>query len=79
MHGRARSGAAAQHVPRRVVLPKRIGTWSLRSLQQRPVKTGGRLIKHARYYCLMLAEGHLHRRLFGQMLQRIWALPVPNG
>jgi hypothetical protein len=48
-------------------------------LQQRLVKTGGRLIKHARYYWLLLAEGHLHRRLFGQMLRRIWALPVPNG
>ena len=64
---------------RRLVLPKRIGAWSLTSLQQRLVKTGGRLIKHARYYWLMLAEGHLHRRLFGQMLRRIWALPVPNG
>ena len=30
-------------------------------------------------YDLMLAEGHLHRRLFGQMLQRIWALPAPSG
>src|ERR1700674_1367102 len=33
----------------RVVLPKRIGHWSLTSLQQRLVKTGGRLVKHARY------------------------------
>jgi hypothetical protein len=37
------------------------------------VKTGGRLIKRARDYWLLLAEGHLHRRLFGQML------PVPCG
>ena len=64
---------------RRLVLPKRIDAWSLTSLQQRLVKTGGRLIKHARYYWLLLAEGHLHRRLFGQMLRRIWALPVPSG
>ena len=64
---------------RRLVLPKRIGAWSLTSLPQRLVNTGGRLIKHARYYWLMLAEGHLHRRLFGQMLRRIWALTVPNG
>jgi hypothetical protein len=35
---------------RRLVLPGRIGNWSLTSLQQRVVKTGGRLIKHARYY-----------------------------
>ncbi len=38
-----------------------------------------RLIKHARYYWLLLAEGHLNRRLFGDMLRRIWALPVPGG
>jgi hypothetical protein len=41
--------------------------------------TGGRLVTHARYYWLLLAESHLTRRLFGQMLQRIWALPVPTG
>jgi hypothetical protein len=27
----------------------------------------------------VLAESHLTRRLFGSMLQRIWALPVPTG
>jgi hypothetical protein len=64
---------------RRLVLPNRIDTWSLTSLQQRLVKTGGRLVKHARYYWLLLAEGHLTRRLFATMLQRIWALPVPTG
>ena len=40
---------------RRLVLPKRIDAWSLTSLQQRLVKTGGRLVKHARYYWLLLA------------------------
>ena len=46
---------------------------------KRLVKTGGRLVKHARYYWLLLAESHLTRRLFGDRLQRIWALPVPDG
>jgi len=32
---------------RRLALPQRIGNWSLTSLQQRFVKTGGRLVKHA--------------------------------
>ena len=64
---------------RRLVLPPRIKRWSLTSLQQRLVKTGGWLVKHARYYWLLLAEGHLTRRLFGDMLRRIWALPVPGG
>jgi transposase-like protein len=50
----------------------------LPSLQQRLVKTGGHLIKHARY-CWLLAESHLTRRLFGSMLHVIAALPSPAG
>ncbi len=64
---------------RRLVLPQRIGNWSLTSLQQRLVKTGGRLIKHARYYWLLLAESHLTRRLFASMLGRINGLSLPSG
>src|SRR5215831_14760911 len=64
---------------RRLVLPKRIESWSLSSLQQRLVKTGGRLVKHARYYWLLMAESHLTRRLCGSMLRRMAALPSPAG
>jgi hypothetical protein len=48
-------------------------------LQQRLVKTGGRLVKHARYYWLMLAESHLTRRFFGSMVRRMDALAVATG
>jgi Transposase DDE domain group 1 len=51
---------------RRLALPREIGNWSLTSLQQRLVKTGGRLIKHT-------------RRLFGGMLAKVAALPSPAG
>jgi len=64
---------------RRLVLPRRIEKWSLTSLQQRLVKTGGRLVKHARYFWLLLAESHLKRRLFVSMVRRIEALPLPAG
>ena len=64
---------------RRLVLPKKIENWSLTSLQQRLVKTGGRLVKHARYYWLLLAESYLTRRLFGSMVRRIDALAVATG
>jgi len=64
---------------RRLVLPKRIDGWSLTSLQQRLVKTGGRVIKHARYYWLLLAESQLTRRLFGSMVRRVALLPFPAG
>jgi Transposase DDE domain group 1 len=67
------------HLWRRLALPERIDHWSLASLQQQLVKTGGRLIKHARYYWLLLAESHLTRRLFGSLLRRIAALPSPAG
>ncbi len=56
---------------RRLVLPLAIQSWSLTSLQQRLFKTGGRLIRHARYFILQLAESHLTQLLFGQILWRI--------
>jgi hypothetical protein len=60
---------------RRLALPRTIRSWSLTSLQQRLMKTGGRLVKHARCYWLLLAESHLTRRLFGAMARRIASLP----
>ena len=64
---------------RRLVLPQRIEKWSLSSWQQRLVKTGGRLLKHTRYYWMLPAEGHLPRRLFVAMLGWIGALSLPAG
>jgi hypothetical protein len=43
------------------------------------VKTGGRLVKHARCYWLLLAESHLTRRLFAAMLGKITLLPLRTG
>jgi hypothetical protein len=37
------------------------------------------LVKHARYYWLLLAESGLTRRLFGAMVRRIAALPAATG
>ena len=68
-----------RHLWRRSASPNRIRNWSLTSLQQRLVKTGERLAKHARYYWLLLAEGHLTRKLFASMLRMIAALPQPDG
>ncbi len=63
---------------RRLVLPRAIQSWSLTSLQQRPFKTGGRLIRHARYFILQLADSYLTRTLFGQILGRIERLAAPD-
>jgi hypothetical protein len=37
------------------------------------------LVKHARYYWLLLAESRLTRRLFAGMLRKITMLPAPAG
>ena len=62
---------------RRLVLPKKIGNWSLTSLQRRLMKTGGRLVKPGTTR-LLLAESHLTRRLFGSMVRRMGTLPQPT-
>jgi hypothetical protein len=59
------------HLLRRLVLPAAIQDWSLTNLQQRRLKTGGRLIRHARYFTLQLAESYLTGPLFRQILQCI--------
>jgi len=51
-----------------LVLPFAISSWSLTSLQQRLFKTGGHLIRHARYFILELAESPLTPTLFRQIL-----------
>jgi len=53
---------------RRLALPLTIQSWSLTSLEQQLFKTGGRLIRHALYFTLQLAESHLTQRLFAQIL-----------
>ena len=35
--------------------------------------------EHIQHYWLLLAEGHLSRRLFSSMLRTISALPLPDG
>ena len=64
---------------RRLALPKKIENWSLTSLQQGLVQTGRRLVTHARYYSVLLAESHLTKRLFAVMVRRMEALPLPAG
>src|SRR5713101_1265703 len=63
---------------RRLALPKKIGNWSLTSLQRRLVKAGGRFVKHARYYWLLLGEGQLTRQHCGSKLRRIVPLTLRN-
>jgi len=70
-------GAPIARGLRRLVLPVAIQNWSLTSLQQRLFKIGGRLFRHARYFVLQLAEGHLIGSLFRQILRAHRGTAVP--
>jgi hypothetical protein len=64
---------------RRLGLPKAIKDWSLRSLQVKLIKTGGRMVRHARRITFQLAEVAISRHMFAAILKRLNRLrPAPS-
>ena len=64
---------------RRLCLPKAVMHWSLRSVQVKLIKMGGRLVRHARRLIFQLSEASVPRRLFQGVLDRIGQLsPAPS-
>ena len=64
---------------RMLALPETIKSWSLRTIQLKLIKLGGRLIKHARYYYLLLAETTINEQLWQSIMQKINRLcPAPG-
>ncbi len=64
---------------RRLALPEAIKRWSLTSIQTRLIKTGGRLVRHARRLVFQLAEVMVTEDMFGEMLERIGRLRFNPG
>ena len=64
---------------RRLGLPKAIKDWSLRSLQVKLIKIGGRIVRHARQIVFQLAEVAVSRELFAAILERISRLRLTSG
>lgn len=64
---------------RRLCLPKAINDWSLRSLQVKLIKIGGRVVCHARQIVFQLAEVAVPRELFAAILERITRLRLAPG
>jgi hypothetical protein len=63
---------------RRLALPESVKEWSLRSVQVKLVKIGGRLVRHARRLVFQLAEVAVPREVFQEVLERIGRLrPAP--
>ncbi|MDE2861121.1 MAG: IS1380 family transposase [Chloroflexota bacterium] len=64
---------------RRLCLPKAVRHWSLRSVQVKLIKMGGRLVRHARRLIFQLCEVSVSVRLFQSVLERIGRLsPAPS-
>ena len=65
---------------RRLALPKPIKDWSLRTMREKLVKIGAKVVSHARYVTFQMAEVLVSRSLFYEILERIKRLkPVPIG
>ena len=62
---------------RTLATPGAIETWSLTSLRERLIKTGARLVRHARYAVFQLAEAALPRQVFAGILTLINGLRGP--
>ncbi len=63
---------------RRLGLPKVVRDWSLQSLQLKLIKTGGRIVRHARKIVFQLAEAAMPKELFAAILERVDNLrPAP--
>jgi len=60
-------------------LPEGIKHWSLRTIQLKLIKIGGRFIKHARYYCLLLAETNITEKIFSGLMNNIRRLCPATG
>ena len=60
--------------------PKQIKDWSLRTMREKLVKIGAKVVSHSRYVTFQMAEVLVSRSLFYEILERIKRLkPVPIG
>jgi len=58
---------------RRLALPAKVKHWSLTTLREKLIKTGARMVRHARYVTFQMAEVAVPRDLYRAMLRRIAA------
>ena len=56
---------------RRLALPKSVKKWSLRTLREKLIKIGAKVVKHSRYVVFQMAGVVVPRALFREILERI--------
>jgi hypothetical protein len=64
---------------RRLAVPEAVKDWSLRSVQVRLIKIGGRLVRHARRLTFQLADVAVPRKVFQAVLEHIGRLCPAQG
>ena len=73
-------GSFISNFLRRLALPKSINDWSLRTMREKLVKIGAKVVSHARYVTFQMAEVLVSKSLFYEILAKINRLKaVPNG
>jgi hypothetical protein len=65
---------------RRLVLPRAVKHWCLRTLQQKLIKIGAKVVTHSRWIIFQMAEVAVPKMLFEAILKRIGELaPAAAG
>jgi len=61
----------------RLALPGEIEHWSLTTVREKLIKTGAKVVRHAKYVTFQLTEVAVPGRLFAAILDRIARLAMP--
>ena len=64
---------------RRLVLPRRIKHWSLRSLLTKLIKIGAQVVRHSRIVTFQMAEVAVSKEVWAEMLSRIERYEMVNS
>jgi hypothetical protein len=65
---------------RRLALPNKVRDWSLKTLKEKLIKIGAKVVRHSRYVIFQMAEVAVPRVLFCEILERIKRLkPIRIG
>ena len=64
---------------RRLALPKSVKKWSLRTLREKFIKIGAKVVSHSRYVVFQMAEVVVPKALFHEILERIGRLRASPG
>ena len=63
---------------RQLALPQSVKHWSLRTLREKLIKIGAKVVTHSRYIIFQMAEVAVPKQLFRAILERIRRLRLPE-